>query len=364
MLGKLIAATEGRMLRASVVSLSEPTRIATDLERLGVPVTSLSLRRRPAALSRAGRLVPALRTARPDVVQGWMYHGNLAATIGARWARLAAPVVWNLRGSQYGVGREKPLTRIAVAAGRVLSRRAVRIIYDSETSRAQHRALGYYDGRALCIPNGFDVTRFAPSASARREVRAELGVADSAPLIGHVARYHPAKDHATLLRAYAEIRGRIPEARLVLAGSRVDRHNRELVALAGHLRVLEGVMLVGERTDVPRLLAALDLLCSSSAWGEGFANVLGEAMACAVPCVSTDVGDAARVLGNTGRLVPPRNPALLAAACIELLALPPAERLRLGAAARGRIVEHFALAAIAERYVAVYRDVAGRGEAP
>ncbi|MGH7628493.1 MAG: glycosyltransferase [Gemmatimonadales bacterium] len=359
-LGRLIAATQGRTLCASVVSLSEPTRIAGELERLGVPITSLSLGRRPAGLARVRGLAPALRAARPDVVQGWMYHGNLAATAGVRWARLGSPVVWNVRGSQYGVERERPLTRLVVLAGRSLSRGPSRIVYDSETSRTQHRTLGYSDRRALTIPNGFDTGRFAPDAAARRDARAELGVSDDTLLVGHLARYHPAKDHVTLLRAFEDVRKRVPAARLVLAGRGVDQSNPELQTLIGHLGLGGGVMLLGERTDVPRLLAALDLLCSSSAWGEGFPNVLGETMACGVPCVATDIGDSREVLGDTGRVVPPRNAAALAEACVEVLTLGVAERRRLGEAARARVVEHFAIEAIAERYVALYHEVTGR----
>jgi glycosyltransferase involved in cell wall biosynthesis len=360
MLGRLIAATQERTLSATVVSLTEPTRIADDLSRAGVSVTSLSLGPRPLALARIRKLAPVLRSARPDVVQGWMYHGNLAAVLGAVWARLNVPVAWNVRGSQYDVGHEKPLTRLMVLAGRGLSRRVARIIYDSETSRAQHRRLGYDDARAVCIPNGFDTDRFAPSAAARRAVRAQLGLADDVPLIGHLARAHQAKDHPTLLRALAELRRQVPAVRLVLAGRGIDSGNRALADEIHALGIGGAVTLLGERRDVPALLAALDLLCSSSAWGEGFANVLGEAMACGIPCVATDVGEARYVVADTGRVVPPRDPAALAGACLELLSLTPAERRRLGEQARARVVEHFAIDAIAERYVAVYREMTSR----
>jgi glycosyltransferase involved in cell wall biosynthesis len=118
------------------------------------------------------------------------------------------------------------------------------------------------------------------------------------------------------------------------------------------------VRILGYRSDIECLLPGVDVLCLSSAFGEGFPNVLGEAMACGIPCVSTDVGDARRIIEDTGLIVPGRDPASLADAMIDLIDRGPAARAALGRAARERIEKTYSLPRIVERYIALYSDLA------
>lgn len=115
---------------------------------------------------------------------------------------------------------------------------------------------------------------------------------------------------------------------------------------------------------MPRIQASLDIATSSSAYGEAFSNAIGEAMAAGVPCVVTDVGDSAAIVGPTGRVVPTRDPEALARAWQSLLELAPERREALGAAARDRIGRHFSLAAIAARYAALYDEIAAAQTGP
>jgi len=234
------------------------------------------------------------------------------------------------------------------------------VVANSEAGRVEHVARAYRTPRWEVIPNGFDLERLGPDPAARVEVRRELGVAADAPLIGHVGRLDPMKDHAGLLRAVALVRADVPAACCVLAGAGVDAASATLGRQVDQLGLRGFARLVGERTDIARLLAALDVLVSSSAYGEGFSNVIGEAMACGVPCVVTDVGDSAAIVGSTGLVVPPGDPASLAAAVRRVLAMTPGERLELGRAARERVRERFSLPAVAGRYEALYRELAAR----
>jgi glycosyltransferase involved in cell wall biosynthesis len=206
------------------------------------------------------------------------------------------------------------------------------------------------------IPNGFDLTLFRPDPVLRQSLRRELGIAPDAPLFGLVARFEAAKDHLTFLRSAALIHERCPAARFLLCGKDVDSRNARLVEWMDALQLRDCCRMLGLRDDVPRILAGLDVLVSSSAC-EGFPNVLGEAMACGVPCVVTDVGASGLVVGATGRLVPSGNPQALAAGCLELIEMCVHGRGELGAAARLRIETHFSMAAVAAQYQDLYGKV-------
>lgn len=353
MLAKLCESHDRTRARFSVVALHAGP-LEDRFRRSDVPLEIAGLDRgripRPREVLRVARL---LRDARPEVIHGWMYHGNLAATL---LAPRGVPVLWNIRQTLYDVGREPRLTRAIIRAGAALSRRPVATVYNSHVSAAQHAAIGFRDRRPVVLPNGFDTARFAPDPDARMALRRELGLGPDALLVGHVARMHPMKDHGTMLAAVARLAGAWPTLHLVLAGEGIAP-----AAFAGQLpgEVQGRVHFLGAREDLPRLTAAFDVAALSSAWGEGFPNVLGEALACGVPVVCTDIGDAARVVGDAGRVVPPRNPAALAAAIAELLG--DAElRRRLGAAGRQRVVAEFSIERVADRYVALYEAVARR----
>jgi glycosyltransferase involved in cell wall biosynthesis len=207
----------------------------------------------------------------------------------------------------------------------------------------------------MVIPTGYDLTVFHPDEQARNDVRRELGVSDEHVLVGLVARYHPMKDHAGFLQAARLVAQAHPEARFVLVGRDMNQH-LPVFDLIRRNQLEDRVLLLGERQDIPRLTAALDIACSASAWGEGFSNTVGEAMACGIPCVVTDVGDSAYAVGEAGLAVPPRHPQALADAISKLIAAGPECRVRLGQAARRRVQSEFALPNIVRRYEDLYQE--------
>jgi glycosyltransferase involved in cell wall biosynthesis len=360
MLYKLLSGLDGAKVESRVVTLVDGGAMRPDIESLRIHVDALGLGRgavpKPRALWRLGRIV---RQFRPDILQGWMYHGNLAATAAAAAAGTSLPVVWNVRSSLCDVGTEKRLTDLVIRAGARLSSRAARIIYVSRESARQHEALGYAPGRRVLIPNGFDTARYAPRPGAREDLRRQLGIAAECELIGHVARYHEMKDHPGLLRAAARILARRPQVRFVLVGRDVDARNPEIARLVAELGLVGRVFILGERKDVADLTPGFDIATSSSAWGEAFPNILGEAMSCGVPCVTTDVGDSAEIVGDTGLVIPPRDPDALARAWESLLSRP-AVRARLGQAARERVLRRYSLAAVVGQYEGLYADTVAR----
>jgi glycosyltransferase involved in cell wall biosynthesis len=284
-----------------------------------------------------------------------MYHGNIAATFARRLRAIRVPVIWNIRQSLYDLSMEKRLTRSIIRLGATWSHYATRIVYNSRVSAAQHESIGYSAQRACLIPNGFDATQYRPDPAAGPRLRAKLGLSAGTVLIGHIARYHPMKDHENLLRAASALVGQGKDICLIMAGQDIDPNNRGLARLIGELGLQGKVRLLGERSDIPQLNAALDIAISASAWGEGFPNVIGEAMASATPCVVTDVGDSAAIVGDAGIVVPARDYVALGQACRQLIDLGPDARCAMGFAARRRVVQCFSLASTAQRYQDLYR---------
>jgi glycosyltransferase involved in cell wall biosynthesis len=363
MLYKLVRTTRARRgVQHAVVSLMGDGTYGPMLRAEGVAVTSLGMRQGvpdPAAVVRLARVV---RRARPDVLQTWMYHADLSGGIVGRLAGI--PVVWGIHYADGDPRAVKPMTRwIRAACARLSGTVPARVVCCAESARRSHAAIGYRADRMVVIPNGFAVDRFAPSARARGEVRAELALPADAPIVGWVARFHPDKDPENFLAAAARVARARPDACFVAMGEGLSASNPALVAAVDTAGLdASRLRLLGARSDAPRVFAALDVLASSSR-REAFPNVLGEAMLSGVPCAATDCGDCAEIVGPTGRIVPVRDPAALARALVELLSLPDRERAALGGAARDRVASRYAMTAVADRYCDLYDEVSGRAVA-
>ena len=219
----------------------------------------------------------------------------------------------------------------------------------------------YPERKTVLIPNGFDCDVFSPRRDLGPGLKSELGLSDTAILIGHAARYHPMKNHEGLVRAFARTAENRDDTYLVMAGRNVDVRNLELTSLVRSARLEKRVFLLGELSAIPEFLAQLDICVLSSRWGEAFPNILGEAMACGVPCVTTDVGDSGRIVGESGQIVPAGDDGALADAMSALVQAGPVRRRELGLRARQSVLERYSLKTIAQAYRQVFEDVcAGR----
>jgi glycosyltransferase involved in cell wall biosynthesis len=352
MLARLLSRLDADRFECEVICLGESGPVADRIREIGVPLTILGMRRGRPSLGGFYRLTAALRRFRPDILQTWLYHADLAGLLAGRAVGVPA-IVWNIRASDMDMSRYRAMSALTLRACARWSDRPDAVIVNSHAGRKHHEAIGYRTRRWELIPNGIDTTAFAPDAAARAEVRAELGLPRDGFLIGSVARFDPMKNQVGLVRAAGTVARRVPNAHFVLAGTGVDTANTELTAVVDpHLH--GRLHLVGPRRDVPRLMAALDLAVSSSSYGEGFPNVLAEAMSSGAPCVTTDVGDSALIVGETGDVVAPGDEAALAAAMLRAIALDSDTRLARGRAARARIVGEFDLPVAIRRYESLY----------
>jgi glycosyltransferase involved in cell wall biosynthesis len=354
MLYRLLSENDNERYEPVVLSLMDQGSLRQRIEALDIPVHTAGMSHGMASPASVWRLIRLVRKINPDLIQGWMYHGNLASQIAALFTARKTPVVWSIHCSIYLLSLEKKLTRAVVRLCAPLSKLAARTVFVSRTSQVQHQALRYATGNSCVIPNGIDTTMFAPADEARVSVRQELGLPADALLTGVLGRYHAMKDHSNFLRAAALVSETQPEAHFLLAGRGLDHENRTLRDLIQSLRLSDRVHLLGERTDVAQLVAALDIFALSSAYGESFPVIVGEAMACGVPCVVTDVGDSAWMVSETGYVVPPRDHNALAQACNALLDLGPQGRRGLGQAARKRVADLFSLSSVVATYAELY----------
>ncbi|MBD1806557.1 glycosyltransferase [Microcoleus sp. FACHB-SPT15] len=360
MLYQLLSRMSRERFTPVVVSLMDNGTVGDRIQALGIPVYTIGMNAGTPALSAMKQLIRLVRQLNPDIVQGWMYHANLAAQVASIFCEQKMPIVWCIQCSIYSLAFEKKLTAVIIRLCAYLSKLDTNVVHVSKISKIQHEALGYSKSNSCVIPNGVDTLLFTPSVEARVTVRAELGLPEQACLIGLMARYHAMKDQANFLKAAALVLKEHPDVHFILAGQGIDRQNQALYDLIQELGIYEQIDLLGERTDMPRLTAALDIASLSSSYGEGFPLAVGEAMSCGVPCVVTDIGDSAWMVDKTGRIVPPQNPEALANAWKELINLGAEGRFALGQAARNRAIAHFSLDSVVAQYEALYESVLAR----
>ncbi len=349
----LAARADRSRFRPVVVSLTGTGAMGPLIEAAGVPVRALGMRRGVPDPRGIIRLALILREFRPAVLQTWLYHADLLGLIMRRLG-LVPHLLWGLQCSE---SIDTSIVRAVLARCSGIPDAVVTV---SEVGRLVHEAAGYRPRRWVHIPNAVDTSVLRPDAEARMRGRASLGIAEDAVAVLLPARYHPMKDHANFLAAAALAAEACPNARFVLAGPGTEPGNPVLDRAIAELGLGGRVLRLGERRDLERLYPAFDLVTLSSAFGEGLPLVLAEAMASGIACVATDSGDSAAIIGDTGRVVPPRDPVALAAAWVDMLALSPESRHALGARARARIQQDYDLAGIVARYECLYEDIADK----
>lgn len=323
-----------------VVSLVSGGANAAALRAGGHDVVELDgVRGRPSLRPVLG-IARQINDFRPDFVLSWLYHANLYAlsALALMGGQPRQQLIWNIRGSALKLENHGRSIRAAWRLGAWLSRRPAAIVVNSESGQRDHAALGFHPRRWAVIHNGVDTKEFAPDADDRARTRAALGLRPDEFVVLFAGRADPQKDFPTFLAALQQV----PGTRAICAG-------RGTETLPDHPSLIR----LGQRLDMPSIYRAADLLVSSSAYGEGFANVVAEAMASGVPVVATSVGDIHLIVGQHGFVVPPRDPEALAAAIRTGLGLDPAGRTNLADLARRHIRERFSF----ERTVGAYRDL-------
>lgn len=357
MLYKLCKTKSAARYTPHVIVLTEPGPIGVMLEDVGISVTYLGMRRgipNPGAIV---TLAKQLRHIQPEIVQSWMYHADLIAAV-AKWAVPKARIIWGIRQSNFDRRQVKAMTVWTAKACAALSRWVPdRIVSCSHTARRVHVKMGYSESRLVVIPNGFDLEAFRPNPELRQRMRAEFGIPTCAQVVGIAGRLDPQKDYGTFLQAAGMVARARPHAWFLMCGQGVDSENTQLMNQVADAGIKARCTLTGRREEMAEVFASMDMAVSSSAYGEGFPNVLGEAMACGIPCVVTDVGDSEIIVGDTGLVVPPKRPDLLATAIEARLELPKAELIELGTKARQRIRSYFSLSKVVRQYEGLYDEL-------
>lgn len=354
MLLKLLQHLDRERFSVSVISLTTKGEVGAYIEALGIPVIALGMSRGVPNPLLLFKLTKHIRKFQPDIVHTWMYHADLLGGLAARLAGVHR-VIWGIRHSNLSKTENKRSTLMVVKVCAWLSHwLPYKILSCSNRATQVHIDVGYQAEKLSVIPNGFDLSRFQPDLAAREAVRSELGLDANALLAGVVARFDPQKNHLGFIDAASRLHRALPQVHFVLAGKDVDSSNSALMQAISTAGLGSFMHLLGRRDDIPRLMAAFDVLASPS-HGEAFPNVLGEAMACGVPCVVTDAGDSAEIVADTGRVVAVGDMKGLADEMFSVLSLSSADRAELGIKARTRVQDEYEIDHVAALYQAFYQ---------
>jgi glycosyltransferase involved in cell wall biosynthesis len=289
-----------------------------DLIDRSIPTISLEKQERWDVLGFLGRLFGHLKRIQPDVLHGYLGESNIV-TMFLKPLFPSTRIIWGIRGSNTPSDRYGWLGSILSQLERLLSSFTDLIVVNSHTGKADYVNQGFASDKMVVISNGIDTERFVPDSEAGAKVRSEWGISENTILIGLVGRLSPMKDHHTFLKAATLLSKVREDVRFVCVGVGEENYAKELYQLTDDLGIAEKIIWAGGRSDMPAVFNALNIACCSSSDGEGFPNVVGEAMACGVPCVVTDVGDSAWIVGDKGVVVPPKNPEALKTAIKALI---------------------------------------------
>jgi glycosyltransferase involved in cell wall biosynthesis len=357
MLYKLLSVTDRNIFNPIVISLTDCGPIGSLIKALEVPVYNIEISKNLLLPIRLCRFIKLVSKLQPNLIQGWMYHANLATLLASWFIPYKIPVLWNIRHTPCELKDEKKLTAFLIRLSTFFSSRPTKIIYNSHVSAYQHKLLGFSDKHQEVIPNGFDCNYFKPSEDARLKLRNYLGFNHKTFLIGLIARYHPMKGHMTFIRAAGRLVAQYPDVHFILAGRGIDETNSILTKIIQEVNIMRNIHLLGECSNMSEIIATLDISTNTSAWGESFPNVVGESMACGIPCVVTDIGDSAWIVGDTGIVIQIKNIDELVKAWIKLIKIGSEGRKKLGKKARERIMNNFSLSKIINDYEETYREI-------
>lgn len=351
---KLVISSDRSQFSHQIVALTPEGALTEEVRQSGISVTHIPLRKDFRILIDLWPLWRFVLHQKPDLIQTWLYHSDLIGILIAKLTHIKK-IGWNIRCANIEISKYSWTLKYILVILAKLSRIPQFVITNSIAGMREHQRLGYHPKQWEIIENGFDTEKFQPSDHARKTLRARFNISTETLWIVMAARFDPMKDHLNFLKAAAILKKKLPQARFALIGKGITYKNLELINWINSLHLIQDIDLLGELQNMHETLPAFDLSTLSSI-GEGFPNVLGEAMACGVPCVSTDVGDAAFLIGNTGICVPSRNPEALASAWEKILSLSSEDRKKNGTKARERILSNFSLRRCIEHYEKLYHQ--------
>jgi glycosyltransferase involved in cell wall biosynthesis len=339
-----------------VISMMDDGKYGSFFKEIGVDVYTLGMPNGRVNISAILNLYKLVKLLKPNVVQTWMYHADLIGGVIARLAGIKN-VVWGVHHTTLAQSESKRSTILIAKINAFISGFVPkRIIYCAQKSREVQEAIGFKRSKGVVVSNGYNINDFKPDLELGLKFRAEVGVAENEFLIGHVGRYDPLKDYNSLIASLAVLNSQGVSFKTVLVGTNLDNQNNNLTTDICQQGLEGKILLLGKRNDIPAVMNGFDLFILSSK-SEAFPNVLNEAMACGTPCVTTDVGDAAYIVGDTGWVVPSKSPEALAEAMNlafkENQQNPERWQLR-RMACRQRVEENFSIEKMVENYHSVW----------
>lgn len=350
MLYKLLKHTDKTEYNIEVISMMDKGLIGNRIEGLGIKVHTLSMKRGTPNFNSLIKAISLCKGA--EIIQTWMYHADFLGFLISLFIK-PKKLIWGIRHSSLEKGTDKITTLLLAKINAVLSLYPYKIVCNSIDARDRHIEYGYKSKKMVIIPNGFEIDEFFYNKNAKNKLLEELDINRDKKIIGLVARYHKVKDHENFLKAIKMIKNELNEFIVILCGTGIHNGNNDLVKLINQNDVEDIVHLLGRREDMPDIMSALDI-CVSSSISEAFSNVIGEAMACETPCVVTDVGDSAYIVGKTGIVVQKQNPRELAKGLRKLYEINETKRRDIGRIARERIIKNFNISHIANEYEKIY----------
>lgn len=301
-----------------VISLTDNGFYGQSLINNNVDVYLINLRFRNA-IPKIYYLFSVLHKIKPDVIQTWMYHADL---FGGLISRLSGfkNIFWNIRHTNLSIGESKISTIIIFKISSLLSFIIPKqIICCADESLDVHHKNGYDFSKMRVIPNGYDTSLYMPNKLIRNKTKSDLKIGKNYVVLGMIGRFHPQKNHLGLLKALSIIKSSFDEFKFILVGRNLNSSNLKLNNEIKKHNLESNILMLDQRSDIPAIMNALDINVLSSSSGEGFPNVLPEAMSCTVPCVTTDVGDASKIVGSSGWVVPPNDSAAMAKAILDAI---------------------------------------------
>lgn len=356
MLFKIAANMDRDNFENIVVCIKTGGSMLDKLEKANVEVISLGFNKKYPSLLVILKLISIIKEKKPDVLHTWLYHADLLGLIAGKISRLPH-VVWNIRCSYVDMSEYSIMSSFVRFILVKLSSIPSLITVNSKCGLQAHKDIGYRAKKWKIIPNGIDTELYKPDLNIKNNIKNQLNIAGDSIVIGFVARFDPMKDHGTFFEVARRLVDKSPGINFVLAGTNIDSGNEYLNNKIKQYGLGQNIVLMGEQHELWKLLPAFDLLILTSAYGEGFPNIIGEAMSCGVPCVSTDVGDVRSIIGDAGSVAQPRDADGMLAALETMINLSGKERNEMGLKARGRIVDNYLLSNIVKEYEKTYIEI-------
>lgn|SRR5699024_3496681 len=351
MLFKLLKYMDREKYDAEVISMMDEGVYGSKIRNLGINVHSLNMTQGKPSIK--GFIKAKKYILNSDIIQTWMYHADLFGYFLYKFSK-TKKLIWGIRRNNLDPSLNKKTTLSIAKFNSNLSKKVDTVVSCSIKAKKTHLKFGYHDKNMIVIPNGFELERFRRIEESKKQVSSIINKGMDIPYIIHVGRYNILKDHKNFLKALGMIKKQGIQFHAIMIGSQVNNQNAELMDLISKYDLHSQVNLLDRRDDIPVLMSGSDIFVSSSI-DEGFPNVVGEAMACETPCVVTDAGDSAYIVGDTGKVVPIQNSNALANAIMELLSLTEEERNNLGTQARKRVIEKFDIKKVTNQFEQLYQ---------